>query len=194
VASGKTETSTPDLSCNKRVRREDAGGNLGRAGEDRQSSRLEIAEGEGRTEVLAHPGASTGIASGSAAASEAWLTRAGEAILTEVVTPPPPIGEAISEEVVAVDASSDPPGQEDTRAVTVKMMEETSARMEASDPLEPAALSMRTVMSSFGMGIGAAAGPLLFEAASSSDKAPQGPSPLGRQGVNVMKLLRLPTP
>jgi hypothetical protein len=34
---------------------------------------------------------------------------------------------------------------------------------------------MQAVMSSFGKGIGVAAGPLLFGAASSSDKAPQGP-------------------
>jgi hypothetical protein len=95
--------------------------------------------------------------------------------LTEVVAPPPTVGEAVSGEVVAADASSDPPGQEDTGAVAVKTMEETSTRVEASDPLEPAALSVQTVMSTFGTGIGATAGPLLFGAASGSDKAPQGP-------------------
>jgi hypothetical protein len=62
--------------------------------------------------------------------------------LTEVVAPPPTVEEAISEEVVAADASSDPPGQENTHAVAVKPTEETSARVEASDPPEPAALSM----------------------------------------------------
>jgi hypothetical protein len=95
--------------------------------------------------------------------------------LTEVVALPPTIGEAISGEVVAANASSDPPGQEDTGAVAVKTMEETSARVEASDPSELAALSVQTVMSSFGTGIGVAAGPLLFGAASGSNKAPQGP-------------------
>jgi hypothetical protein len=59
--------------------------------------------------------------------------------------------------------------------VVVKMMEETSARVEASGPPEPAALNVRTVMPTFGTGNGAAAGPLLFGAASGSDKAPQGP-------------------
>jgi hypothetical protein len=88
VASGEIETSTPDLSCNKRVRREDTGSNLGRAGEDRQSSWLEVVEGEGRTEELVRPEVSTGIASGSAAAAEDGLTRAKETILTEVVAPP----------------------------------------------------------------------------------------------------------
>jgi hypothetical protein len=134
VASGETETSTPDLSHNKRVHREDASSDLSRAGEDRQSSRLEVIEGEGRAEELVRPEVSTGIASGSAIATEAGLTRAGEAILTEVVAPPPTIGEVVSEEVVAADVSSDSPGQEDTRAVVVKMMEETSARVETSNP------------------------------------------------------------
>jgi hypothetical protein len=48
-------------------------------------------------------------------------------------------------------------------------------RVETSNPPEPAVLSVRTVMPTFGTGIGATAGPLLFGAASGSDKAPQGP-------------------
>jgi hypothetical protein len=166
---------TPDLSCSKRVHREDAGGDLGRAGEDRRSSRLEVIEGEDRTEEPVCSEVSMGTASGSAAADGAGLIRAGEAILTEVVAPPPTIEEAVSGEVATANASSDPPGQEDTGAIAVKTMEETSARVEALDPPEPAALSVQTVMSSFGTGIGAAAGPLLFGAVSSSNKAPQGP-------------------
>jgi hypothetical protein len=175
VASGETETSTPDLSCSKRMHREGTGGDLGCAGEDRQSSRLEVIEGEARMEELGRPEVSTGIVSGSAAAAEAGLTRAEEAILTEVVVPPPAVGEAIEGEVATADASSDPPSQEDTRAVTVKATGETSVRVEASEPLEPAAPSVQTVMSTFGTGIGAAASPLLFGATFDSDKAPQGP-------------------
>jgi hypothetical protein len=175
VASGETETSTPNLSCSKRVRREGTGDDLGCAGEDRQSSRLEVIEGEGRMEELGRPEVSTGIVSSSSAVAEAGLTRAEEAILTEVVASPPAIGEAVAGEVATADASSDPPGQEDTHAVAVKTMGETSARVEASEPPEPAAPSVQTVMSTFGMGIGAAAGPLLFGAASDSNKAPQGP-------------------
>jgi hypothetical protein len=182
VASGETETSTPDLSCSKRVHREDAGGDLGCAGEDRRSSQLEVVEGEDQTEELVRSEVSTGTASGSAAADGAGLIQAGEAILTEVIAPPPTIGEAVSGEVVAANASSDPPGQEDTGAVAVKTAEATLARVEASDPLEPAALSVQTVMSSFGMGTGAAAGPLLFGAASGSDKAPPGPLTAGAAG------------
>jgi hypothetical protein len=95
--------------------------------------------------------------------------------LIEVIAPPPTVGESTSEEVATANTSSDPPGQEDPGAVAVKTTEETSARVEASDLPEPAALSTQAVMSSFGMGIGATAGPLLFGAASGSDKAPQGP-------------------
>jgi hypothetical protein len=71
--------------------------------------------------------------------------------------------------------SSDPLGHEDTREVAVKTTEETSARVEASEPPEPAAPSVRTIMSTFRTGIGAAAGPPLFGVASDSGKAPQGP-------------------
>jgi hypothetical protein len=137
VASGETETSTPDLSCSKRVRREGTSGDLGCTGEDRQSSWLEVIEGEGRTEELVRPKVSTGIVSGSAAAAKAGLTRAGEAILTEVIAPPPAIGEAVAGEVVTADASSDLPAQEETRAVAVKATGDTSAHVEASDPPEP---------------------------------------------------------
>jgi hypothetical protein len=93
----------------------------------------------------------------------------------EVVEAPPPVVEAVSEEVVAIDVSSDPPGQEDTRAVAMKTTEETLVHVEASDPPNPAALSVRIVMPMFGMGIGAATGPLLLGAAAGSDKAPQRP-------------------
>jgi hypothetical protein len=175
---------TPDLSCSKRVRREDAGGDLGCAGEDRHSSRLEVVEGEGRTEELVRPEAPASIVSSPAVAAEVGLTRAGEAILTEVVAPPPAVKEAAAGEVTAADASSDPLSQEDAREVAVKAMEETPVRVEAPEPSEPAAqtsstpepaLSARAVVSAFGTGIGAAAGPLLFGLAPDSDKAPQGP-------------------
>jgi hypothetical protein len=87
--------------------------------------------------------------------------------MTEVIVPPPTVEEAASEEVAAA-------SQEDTGALVVKTMEEALARVETSDPPEPAALSMQTVMSPFGTGTGAAASPLLFGAASGSDQAPQG--------------------
>jgi hypothetical protein len=83
-----------------------------------------------------------GTASDSVAADEAGLIQVEEATLTEVITPPPTIREAASGEVTAANMSSDPPGQEDPGAVAVKAMEETSARVEASDPPGPAALSM----------------------------------------------------
>jgi hypothetical protein len=166
------------------VRQEDAGGDLGCAGEDRHSPQLEVVEGEGRTEELVRPEAPASIVPSPAVAAEAGLTQAGEAILMEVVVPPPAVGEAAAGEVTAADASSDPPSQEDAREVTVKTTEETPMRVGAPEPSEPAARafsspkpapSARAVMSSFGTGIGTAAGPLLFGAASDSDKAPRGP-------------------
>jgi hypothetical protein len=184
AASGETEASTPDLSCSKRVRREDASGDLGCTGEDRRSSWLEAVEGQGRTEELVRPEVPMSIISGLAAMAEAGLTRAGEAILTKVIAPPPVVGEAAAGEVTAADASSDPLIQEDTREVMVKTTGGTPVHAEASEPLEPAAQassslepapSLRSVMLTFGMGIGAAVGPPLFGAASDSNNAPQGP-------------------
>jgi hypothetical protein len=57
----------------------------------------------------------------------------------------------------------------------VKTTGETSAHVEALEPLEPAAPSVRTIMSTFWTRIGAAAGPPLFGVALDSGKAPQGP-------------------
>jgi hypothetical protein len=94
--------------------------------------------------------------------------------LTEVVAPPPAVGEAAAGEVIAGDTSSDPLSQEYAREVTVKATEETLVRVEALEPSEPATPSAGAVISIFGMGIGAAAGPLLFGVASDSGKAPQG--------------------
>jgi hypothetical protein len=157
------------------VRREDTDGDLGYAGEGHHSPQLGVVKGEGRMEEPAHVETSARIVSSPAAAAEARLTRAGEAILTEVIAPPPVVGEVAAGEVTAADVSSDPLGQEDTREVTVKTTGETSARVEASESPELAAPSAQTIMSTFGMGIGMAAGPLLFGAASDSGKAPQGP-------------------
>jgi hypothetical protein len=123
MASGETETSTPDLSSSQKARREDASGDLSRAGEDCWSSRLEVVEGEDRMEEPVRSEVSMGIVSGSAVANGARLTRAGEANLSEVIVPPPTIGEAASGEVVAADMSSDLPGQEDTGVAAVKMTE-----------------------------------------------------------------------
>jgi hypothetical protein len=140
----------------------------------RRSSQLEVVEGKDRTDEPVHSEVSTGTVSGSAAANGVGLIRVEETTLTEVDAPPPTIGEAVSKEVAAANVSSDPPSQEDPGAVVVKTTEEASTCVETSDPPEPAALSMQTVMSSSGMGTGAAAGPLLFGAASGSGQAPQG--------------------
>jgi hypothetical protein len=183
VASGETETPTLDLSCNKRVRREDASGDLGRAKEERHTPQLEASEGGGRTEELVCPEAPASVATSPAAAAEVGLTRAGEAILTEVVMPHPAIGEVAAGEFAAADASSDLVSREDAREVAVKATEEAPVCVGAPEPSEPVAWdssspepasSARVVMPALGMEIGVAAGPLFFGAASDSDKVPQG--------------------
>jgi hypothetical protein len=184
VASGEAETPTLDLLCSKRVRREDVSGDLGCTEEERHAPQLEAIEGGGRMEELVHPEAPTSVATCPATAAEARLVRAGKAILMEVSMPPPAIGEATVGEVTAADASSDLISQEDAREVTVKAMKEAPVRVGALEPSEPAAWassspkptpSARTVMPTFGKGIGVTAGPLLFGAAFDSEKVPQGP-------------------
>jgi hypothetical protein len=68
---------TPDLLCSKRERREDAGGDLGCAGEDRHSSRLEVVKGEGTTEELVRPEAPASIISSPAAVPKPSLHEPG---------------------------------------------------------------------------------------------------------------------
>jgi hypothetical protein len=115
VSSGETETSTPNLPRNKRARREDASSDLGCTEENRRSQRLEVAESEVRAEEPVRPEAPASVVSGPAATAEAVPTRAREAILTEIVMPPPAIEETAAGEIAAADASSDPPSQEDAR-------------------------------------------------------------------------------
>jgi hypothetical protein len=177
-------TSAPDLPCNKRARREDAGGDLGRAEEDHRSPWLELVTSEARAEEPAHPEAPANAASSPAAATEAEPMQAGEAASAEAVVSPPAIGKIAMGDVAAASASSDPLDQEDTQEVAVKMVEEAPAPARLLEPSEPA---VRTPSSSevapnpwavaptFGAGVGMAAGPLFFGLASSSGKIPQGP-------------------
>jgi hypothetical protein len=116
-----------DLSCSKRMRREDAGDDLGRAEGECHTPPLEASEGRGRMEELVREEvAPASVVASPAAAAEARLTRAGEAILMEIVTPHPTAGEAVGGggEVNAADASSDLVSQEDAREVAVKAAEE----------------------------------------------------------------------
>jgi hypothetical protein len=177
-------TSAPDLPCHKKARREDAGGDLGRAEEDRRSPRLELVASETKAEEPARPEAPANAASSPAATIEAKPTQAGEAASAEAVASPPAIGEIATGDVTAANASSDPPGQEDTREATVKTVEEASVPARLLEPSEPA---VRTPSSSkvapntwavapeFGAGAGVAAGPLFFGLASNSGDILQGP-------------------
>jgi hypothetical protein len=98
--------------------------------------------------------------------------------------PPPTVGEAATEEVTAADVSSGLISQEGACEVVVKATEEAPVCMGAPESSEPAARassssepapSVQAAMPMFGMGIGVAAGPLLFGAASDSEKVLQGP-------------------
>jgi hypothetical protein len=120
VASGEVETPALDLSCSKRVRREDAGGDLGRAKEEHHTPQLEVSEGGGKTEELARPESPASVVTSPATTTEAGLTWAGEADLTEVITPHPAVGEAAAGEVAVADASSDLVGRGDAREIAVK--------------------------------------------------------------------------
>jgi hypothetical protein len=101
---------------------------------------LEASEGGGRTEELVRPEAVlASIVTSPAAAAEARLTQAREAILTEIVMPHPATGEAAAGEVTAADASSDPVSQEDAREVAVKAVEEAPVCVGAPEPSKMAA-------------------------------------------------------
>jgi hypothetical protein len=160
------------------MRREDAGGDLGHTEGEGRAPQLEASEGGDRTEELDRQEvASASIIASPTAAAEAGLARAGEANLTEIVIPRPATGDAAAGEVTAADASSDLVSQEDSREVTVKVAEEAAVSVEAPEPSGVAARassspeptpSAPAVMPASGTEIGAAAGPLLFGAASNS--------------------------
>jgi hypothetical protein len=174
MASGETGTSTPDLSSSKRVRRENAGGDLSYAGEGHPSPRLGFVEAESVTEEPARLETPAGVVSYPTTTAEAEPVRVGEAILIDTVAPPPIVDEVETGEVTAADAPSTPLSHEDTREAMVKTAGETSAREEGSKPPEPAVPRVQTIMSTYGTRTGAAAGPPLCEAASDSGRAPQG--------------------
>jgi hypothetical protein len=174
MASGGTGTLTPDLSSSKRVRRENAGGDLSCAREGHPSPRLGFVEGESVMEDPTRLETPVGFVSCPTAMAEAKPARVGEAVLTDMVAPPPIVGEVETGEVAAADAPSTPLSHEDTHEAVVKTAGETSAREEGSKPPEPAVPRVQTIMSTYGARTGAAAGPPLCGAASDSGRAPQG--------------------
>jgi hypothetical protein len=74
VASGEIEAPALDLSCSKRARREDAGGDLGCAKEERHTTQLEVIQGGGKSEELVCPEAPASVVTSPATAAEAGLT------------------------------------------------------------------------------------------------------------------------
>jgi hypothetical protein len=184
-ASGEAVISAPDLSCNKRARREDTGSDLGRVEEDRHSPRLEPVASEAGAEEPARPEAPADAVSSPAAATEADPMPAGEVTPVGTATPPPPAAEdAAAGNDATAHVSSDPPSQEGTREAAAETMEETPVRagslespeLAAWTPSSPRlALSVQAVVPAFGTRAGATTGPLLFGLASNSGEAFQGP-------------------
>jgi hypothetical protein len=82
--------SAPNLSCNKRARREDTGSDLGRIEEDRHSPRLELAASEAGAEEPDRLEAPADAVSSPAVATEADPMPAREITLAGAATPPPP--------------------------------------------------------------------------------------------------------
>jgi hypothetical protein len=70
---GEAKTPTLDLLCSKRVHREDAGGDLGRAKEERHVLQLEAIKGGARMEELVRLEAPASIITSPAAGAEAGL-------------------------------------------------------------------------------------------------------------------------
>jgi hypothetical protein len=201
VASGEIETPALDLLCSKRARREDAGSDLGRAEEEHHTPQLEVSEGGGRTEELVCPEVPVSVVTSPAAATEAGLTRAREANLTEIVTPHPAVGEAAAGEVTAVDASSNLVGQGDACEIVVKATEEAPVCAGHQSPRSqllglPPALSPHRVHGllypQLGRGLARPLVPFSLEPPPTLTELLKDPSPLGRWGVTAVELPQLP--
>jgi hypothetical protein len=108
MASGETGTSTPDLSSSKRVRKENAGGDLSCAGEGHPSPQLGFVEGESVMEEPARLETPAGVVSCPTATAEAEPARVGEAVLTDTVAPPPIIGEVETEGIRSIENKNFP--------------------------------------------------------------------------------------
>jgi hypothetical protein len=136
-ASGEAETSAPDLSRSKRVRKEDTGGDSGRVEEDRHSPRLVSMASEAGAEEPVCPEVAASAVSSPAAATGADPMPAGEITPAETATPPPPAAEdAAAGNDAAAHTSSDPPSQEGTREAAAKATEETPEHAGSLEPLE----------------------------------------------------------
>jgi hypothetical protein len=177
--------SAPDLSCNKRARKEDTGSDSGGVEEDRHSPRLEPVASKARAEEPARPEAPADAISSPAAATEADPMPAGEITPAGVAMPPPPATEdAVAGNDAAAHASSDPPSQEGTREAIAETTKETPVHAGSLEPPELAAQapssprltpSVPAAVPALGTGAGVTTGPLLFGLASNSGEAFQGP-------------------
>jgi hypothetical protein len=132
--------SAPDLSCNKRARKEDTGSDSGHVEEDRHSPRVEPAESEAGAEESASPEVPADAVSSPATTTEADPMPAREITPAGAAKPPPHAAEdATAGNDASAHASSDPPSQEGTCEAAAETMEEIPVRAELLEPPEPAA-------------------------------------------------------
>jgi hypothetical protein len=168
----------------KRTRREDAGGDLGHADEERRVPQVEAGEVEGGAAELDHQEvAAVNAAADAVVTDEARLARTEQTATTEVIVSRPAADEVVAGEVAAVDASSGPTSREDPCEVAEEAAKEASAVVRASEPSEVIVWASSAPRPTPGTKadmpvprteISVAAGPLLFGATSGSEKVSQG--------------------
>jgi hypothetical protein len=202
VASEGTESSVSALTRSKRTRREDAGGDLGRAEEESHVPQVEAGEVESGATELDRPGVVAVDATADAAVTaEAGLAWTEGTVMTEIIMSRPATDEVVAGKVAVIDACSGPAGRENLHEVVEEAAKEASAGVRESEPSE------MVVQASSGPGpmpgakadtlvpgteIGVAADPLLFGATSSPEKVSQGLTLVGRWRTSAAKIPQLP--
>jgi hypothetical protein len=178
------------------MRKEDAGGDLGRAEEEDRSSQVEAGEVEGSAAKLGCQGTATVDATADAGittkAEPARTEEAGaeEVVVMGVVAARIATDEVAEGEAAAAEASSGPAGQEEPREVAEEAIKEASAGAGTLEPPEVVAQASSSHVPAPGKKtgmpiprteIGATADPPRFGADAGSEKASQG-APTARVG------------
>jgi hypothetical protein len=139
-----TESSASALSDSKRMRRGDAGGDLGRVEEEDRTSQEEAHKVEGdmarpdrQRMVAADATMNAGV---TAEAGPAWTKEASaeEVTAMEVIAPHTTTDEAAAGETATAEASSSPAGQGEPRKITEEAMKEASTGAKTLEPPEVA--------------------------------------------------------
>jgi hypothetical protein len=189
MASEETGSSASVLLHGKRMRREDADGDLGCVKEEGRASQVEAHEVEGDAARLGCPWAEAVDATTNAGVTaEAGPMQMNEASAEEVIAmgvaaPCIATDEVAAGEAAAAEASPGPTGQEEAREVAEETMKETPAGAETLEPSEVVAQASSSTIPTPGtkadipvprMEIDTAANPPRFRADAGSEKASQG--------------------